>query len=86
MVWTDGMQVDGRTTHGQAPTNISRMDRAMGIRLLSSAILMVESVLLQIKQLIVPLCLLKVLTLPPSMLAFFLGFSSCPISLFIYSL
>ena len=32
---------------------------------------MVESFLLQIKQLIVPLWILKVLTLPPSMLAFF---------------
>ena len=44
---------------------------AIGICLWSSANLMVESFLLQIKQLIVPLCLLKVLTLPPSMLAFF---------------
>ena len=56
---------------------------AMGICLWSSANLMVKSFVLQIKQLIVPLCLLKVLTLPPSMLAFFPGFSSCSISLFI---
>lgn len=47
---------------------------AVGICLWSSANLMVESFLLQIKQLIVPLCLLKVLTLPPSMLAFFQAF------------
>ena len=44
---------------------------AVGICLWSSANLMVESFLLQIKQLIVPLWILKVLTLPPSMLAFF---------------
>ena len=44
---------------------------AMGIYLWSSTNLVVESFLLQIKQLIiVPLCLLKVLRLPPSMLAF----------------
>ena len=47
---------------------------AVGICLWSSANLMVESFLLQIKQLIVPLCLLKVLTLPPSILAFFQAF------------
>ena len=27
VVRTDGVQVDGRMTDGQAPTNISRMDR-----------------------------------------------------------
>ena len=27
MVRTDGVQMDGRMTDGQAPTNISRMDR-----------------------------------------------------------
>ena len=27
MVRTDGVQVDGQMTDGQAPTNISRMDR-----------------------------------------------------------
>ena len=47
---------------------------AEGICLWSSANLMVKSFVLQIKQLIVPLCLLKVLTLQPSMLAFFQAF------------
>ena len=85
------MQVDSQTTDGQAPTNVSRMDRypnCLSYRdlLMELVNLMVESFLLQIKQLIVPLCLLKVLTLPPSMLAFFPGLSSYSIFLFIYLL